>query len=643
VLRNCPTLKVLVTSRETLKLEEEYIFVLEGLPFPKITDAQLSYPDDDKLGDAVQLFRERAQQVKAQFEPNGQLADVLRICGLVEGLPLGIELAASWVRVMACADIADEIEKGLEFLTTTTLNVPERHRSLKAAFDYSWQLLSQKEQEILRKLSVFVGGFRREAANEVAGATIPLLASLVDKSLFRVSPTGRYDQHPLLHQFAREKLEEQATEQTQTREEHGAHYFRFLKSVEEAIKGPTQKEVLDTIEEELENVRAAWQWALKVGRLEKLQQSSQTLGVFFDLQKRLREGVGLFSEALTRMRDDGSIQPAALGTVSTAQARLLYQLGHYDEAAKLAWQSVDIFRTVKDDQSKMLGLNLNTLASVAWRLGNHHEAKQYWEQALMLAKTQGRDKEITVYLGNLALVETTLGDYEVAEKHLKEALALSHEHKNYHNVALNLISLGNLYLNMGKLQTAKTYWEDGFELAKDKDLHDTIPFFLINLGVVAYELGNYSQANMLSKEALHKFRENEDMFLEAFVLAKLGKIATALEEYALARDYFRQALTVAQEIKGPSALIEAVIGLAELCAKQGNTDQAASLFSLVLHHTATVQADKDHAQQQLNTLQHQLSFEDIEEAIERGKTLTLEEVVAEFIGQNSNRRLHLTQ
>jgi hypothetical protein len=142
VVSKCANLKILVTSREKLNVEEEHLYALEGLPYSRTPSK------DAALGDAVQLFNERARQVQARFQIDEQLADVIRICEFVEGLPLGLELAASWVRLMSCKEIADEIERGLELLVSTAKNIPERHRSFRAAFEQSWKRLSQKGQRL---------------------------------------------------------------------------------------------------------------------------------------------------------------------------------------------------------------------------------------------------------------------------------------------------------------------------------------------------------------------------------------------------------------------------------------------------------------------------------------------------------------
>ena len=185
ILQAAPGVKFLVTIRERLNLQEEWGLVLDGLRFPnaQTTEALESYS-------AVQLFVQRARQVNAGFSLTDNAEAVKTICQRVEGMPLGLEFAASWLRAMTCRQIAAQMVDIPDFLTTPIRNVPERHRSLHAVFEQSWKLLSAHEQEVLMKLSVFRGGFDLEAAEPIAGASLSLLAGLVDKSLIRLTATG---------------------------------------------------------------------------------------------------------------------------------------------------------------------------------------------------------------------------------------------------------------------------------------------------------------------------------------------------------------------------------------------------------------------------------------------------------------------
>ncbi|MDQ3399235.1 MAG: AAA family ATPase, partial [Deinococcota bacterium] len=321
LIEGCPGLDTLVTSREPLSLEEEWLLPLAGLAYPKedlTVEKAYAY-------DALQLFVQRAQRVSPHFALTQEdLPAILKICRLVEGFPLGLELAAVWVRAMPVGQIAEEIEENLDFLTSSTRNVAERHKSIRAAFEHSWKLLTPKEQEILRKLSVFRGGFTREAAAVVAEAPIAVLAALLDKSLVRVSSSGRYDRHPLLYQYTQEKLAEHQEERAETQEKHGTTYLHFLREWGEHIHdlqfdalsmvqsanqewgehihdlqfSPKQTQALRAIGGELENILTAWSWAIAEKRVEELREAMEPLRKFFRMQDRRDEGAEVFAQAV---------------------------------------------------------------------------------------------------------------------------------------------------------------------------------------------------------------------------------------------------------------------------------------------------------------------------------------------------------
>lgn len=266
ILAAAPDIKLLVTSREVLSLQEEWLYPVQGLPVPDTVETGKLKPDG-----AVHLFIARARQVQPDFSAADQPAAVLRICRLVEGMPLALELTASWTRTLSCQAIAAEIQRSIDFLVTPLRNVPDRHRSMAAVFHHSWQLLSGAEQEVFKRLSVFRGGFQREAAEQVAGATLASLAALVDKSMLRREANDRYQIHELLRQYAQEQLEAQPEAVAQTHQAHCAYYAGFLYQRSEAIESGDQQGAVADIEAELENVRAAWQWATAHTQLSAIQ------------------------------------------------------------------------------------------------------------------------------------------------------------------------------------------------------------------------------------------------------------------------------------------------------------------------------------------------------------------------------------
>jgi predicted ATPase/DNA-binding XRE family transcriptional regulator len=260
ILTQSPRLKLLVTSRERLLLRSEWVFDIEGLPVPPADQI-----DQAEEFSAVTLFVQSARRAQVSFDLLAEeRSAVVRICQMVEGMPLGIELAAAWVSVLTCKEISLEIERSLDFLATSMRDVPERQRSLRAAFNHSWNLLSEDEKMILSRLTVFHGGFNREAAEQVAGATLPALLALVSKSLVRRSENGRFDLHEIIRQYAQPHLsEEPSASGDEIHNRHSDFYLALLKVREEALKGATQNEAIRELTDEIDNLRAAWLWAIK--------------------------------------------------------------------------------------------------------------------------------------------------------------------------------------------------------------------------------------------------------------------------------------------------------------------------------------------------------------------------------------------
>lgn len=262
ILSAAPEVQVLVTSREVLNVQEEWLYPLAGMDVPARDDER-----DIASYSAVQLFVERARRVCRDFALSSQQVAVVHICQLVGGMPLALELAAGWTTTLPCDRIAVEIARNLDFLATRLRNIPERHRSMRAVFDQTWQLLTPQERNVFQRLSVFRGGFRQEAATVVAGATLATLAALVDKSLLRCTPDGRYQIHELLRQFASEQLSLLPNEVVRVHDAHCDYYADFLEAQWSEMAG-FQMAAVAIAETELENIREAWQWAVANTRLE---------------------------------------------------------------------------------------------------------------------------------------------------------------------------------------------------------------------------------------------------------------------------------------------------------------------------------------------------------------------------------------
>ena len=257
ILEASPKCKILVTSRESLNFQGEYLYELSGLNYPQNVDDLLEDYD------AIRLFVSSARRAKPNFSLGEDRVYVAQICKLLQGLPLGIELAAAWLRLLSPEEIAKEITKSFDLLETSYKDLPERHRSLRAVFEYSWNMLAKKEQEALKRLAVFQGGFSKDAAQTVAGTSIQSLLVLVNKSLLRHEPSGRFISLMGVQQFSEQKLAEEATAyKTDLRKGHCEYFLSLAEEAEAELTSKDQEKWLRRLTAEQDNLRAALSWSV---------------------------------------------------------------------------------------------------------------------------------------------------------------------------------------------------------------------------------------------------------------------------------------------------------------------------------------------------------------------------------------------
>lgn len=271
ILEVAPLSKILVTSRERLNIKGEYIFRVEGLETPR-EESFLSKPLPDSVlstFSALQLFEQCARRIDPAFKITGEnYLPVAQICRDVQGMPLAIELAASWLEVFSPAEISMEVNRSLDFLQSNWRDVPDRQRSLRAVFDSSWKLLDRQTRPIVKALSVFRGSFSREAAQAVSGASVKALLDLTNKSWIQRLSNGRYQIHELLKQFVYEILSRETSTLEQVRKQYCDYYAGYTHSLWEAMKGPNQRGAYAGIEFEFENIHTAWLWLVAQNRCE---------------------------------------------------------------------------------------------------------------------------------------------------------------------------------------------------------------------------------------------------------------------------------------------------------------------------------------------------------------------------------------
>jgi predicted ATPase/DNA-binding SARP family transcriptional activator len=631
LLEACPHLKLLVTSRERLKLEGEWLLPLEGLSYPKDANTTL---EQVLSYDAVHLFLGRAKRLQPRFAlTNADIPPLLEICRLVDGFPLGLELAAPWVRHLPLSDIASEIKQNLDFLSNANRDAVGRQQSMRATFEHSWKLLTAKEQEILQKLAVFRGGFRRGAAEYAANASLPLLGSLVDKSLLHFSPSGRYDLHPLLYEFIQQKLAESPEEKARVRLKHEEYFFRLLKERSKDYKSDKQKQALDALQEEYENIKTAWGHALLEQRFARLESVAIPFAYYYQIGGSWQEGLEVFTRSRRAFRDV-TVTPhsrAAEGEVVSGQAMLHCCVGNFVEAIAAAQEGLALLQQVGKVEKTIVCLNILGIAH--FDTGHYTLSRTSFEQALRLAQHYGDKGRVTALLGNLGVVEIEAGHLLVAEQRYKELSNLYRQDKNDDGLVAVLSDLGDLLRMMGRFDEAKSILEEGLHKAEVLRSEYVIPSLLLGLGWLYLEQKYLDKAHDFLSRALAKSREIGSLRLEAESLQALGTLELRQGRPEQAQTPLLQALGISRDIKTLPNLLAGLISLAELKARQGQLNLAVSYLALVLEHPVTKRKDKESATVLLEQVSKALTPDTLTKALEHGKTLELEAVIEGILQQ----------
>ena len=490
LVKACSNLKLFVTSRERLNLEEERIFPVTGLPFP--SDDNLT-PEKAQHFDAVKLFVRRAKRARPEFNiTEDNLPHVLKICRLVEGLPLGLELAAVWVRIMPVHEIASEIGRNLDFLTTSMRNIPERHQSLRSAFEHSWKLLSAKEQEVLRKLSVFKGGFRREAASDVAGATIPVLASLFDKSLLRLTSRGRYDRHPLLYQYTQEKLANYPDEQADAGAKHAAYFLRLAEELRPKLHRPKddgETGALRILALEYDNLRAALTWSLQNDSALALRLAG-ALRTFWEIRGYLTEACQWLEAVLAKPAEGVPLRSRF--AAHSAYGRFLLLCGHNNRAEEQFNMALELSRMTSHPRDTAEALN--HLGLLALERSDYQRAQSLCEQSLKLHRSHDNKRGIAVTLNNLGNIARCQHDHVKATAFYEESLALHREHGIRRSEAIALANLGFVARQRNEIARAEKLFGESITIRHELGDEVGLAHSFVGLAGLMCEIQDYERA-----------------------------------------------------------------------------------------------------------------------------------------------------
>ena len=513
LLESCPNLKLLITSREALQLEEEWRFELSGLLFPEEASEQvLNY-------DAVQLFLERASRVRRVFERSEEnLASITQLCQRLQGVPLALEMAASWLRAMSLAEIVKELNSSLDLLSSTNQNVPTRQQSIKATFEYSWTLLTEQQQTALAKLSVFRGGFTREAAQQVADLSIPLLITLQDKSLLQRSSESRYDLHPLIRDFCQGNLR-QSGEAESTLKRHSTFFLSFAEKATDYLHGYQQTQWLEQLEKEHENFIAVIQRALRQNKAELGLHLVNNISTFWLVRGYYQLG----TEWIIKLVDQCSDQSSKLfANTMQLYGALKMSLGNFTEAEESFTTSLSIYQQLDDKQGH--ADTLHNLGIIAEHRKNLDKATMLYNISLAINRKLKDHYSTACSLNNLGVIHDEKGNYVAAKELYEESLKLRKDIGDYRGIANTLNNLGANAEYQGDYEEAKKRYETCLCLFKELNDNDGVALTLHNLAFIADVHHNFESASLLYADSLKLFHSIGAQNSLALVFANIARL-----------------------------------------------------------------------------------------------------------------------
>lgn len=642
--RRIPKLSLIVTSRQRLNFQMEHVFRLSGLPVPAMPEDEarsdlLRSRDISRDGpppapiashDSVRLFVERANRTSPGFVLETVTSHaVADICRRVEGLPLAIELAAALVEQSPPAQIAQSIRRGIDGLAVSLRDLPARHRSMLAVFDYSWSFLTSAQADLLARCSVFQGSFSAAAAVAVAGATAQMLETLIARSLLRQDAPDRYSLHELVRQFAGEKLLAAGPQATSlAQDKHSRYFLGFVAEGVEALERGIDREQVAVLAQDRDNVRRAWDWAIRQKDIPGIDQAANGIALYHAGLGSLREGVSMMTEGMDLMTGagDGGASPAqgrALMTLQAYTALLLETLGNLTEAEKLAtlaasaaeeaqekgvaahalatWGFVTIMlnRDEAEAEKKLqraLVLSqaegqhipwvtariLGNLAILSYRMGNPDAARGYFEQAIVVTRTHGIRKVLAMSLNNLGVYHKLQGDFFRARQLFEEGLAIQKQLQRENAQGLSLSNLADLTAMIGDYTASLDYCREIQRLARRTKSDRLTAAGSLQEMVVLVNTGDYLQALALGEIALAQCRKLGDLHKTARIYLLQGQAQRSVGNLTAAEAAYAQALADWRQAETPTGTLAPLANLADLAQARGDHRKARRLMADVL-------------------------------------------------------------
>jgi tetratricopeptide (TPR) repeat protein len=507
---------------------------------------------------------------------------------------------------------------------------------MRAVLDATWGMLAKDERQAFARLSVFRGGFTREAAEAVAGAGLRTLISLVSKSLLQCDQSGRYQIHELLRQYAEEQLEGSE----ETLDLHAAYYAQFLAGREtDLLKG-----YLDESLREIDNIRAAWRRLTAHAHLAEIHKCLYSLHSLYQGPGLFQEGEAVFAAAVDALQpgpgeDLDDERAAAWGLALVMQGYFAAWFGHVDRAVERTEQGLSILHRL-GDRRELAVANILAVGARAWT--DTSRARQLLEESLVISQRLQLVSDQAQGRGGLAFIAMVEGAYREAEQHAQEALAVWRRTDHRYNAAIELAMLGHAARGLGEYERARECYEEGLTLFREAHQSWGVGRMYSHLGDVAMAVGDYDQARECHRNALARYQDEGFYWVELSAiiggswgvpvsLQRLGDVALAVGDRQGARQHYGQSVQMAIDHPYIELQLYVPLGPARLLAQEGRTEQAVQLAALARHHPAGVEETRDKAGELLDKLRSEMSPEIYAAAEARGRARDLEATMWELL------------
>jgi predicted ATPase len=580
LLRTCPDLQILATSREALSIGGEIAWRVPSLSLP--TAERLLANEGWADNDSMALFVDRAAAALGAFQlddKNGPV--VLQVCQRLDGIPLAIELAVGKLKVLSLGQIADRLNDRFHLLTGGSRTALPRQQTLAAAIDWSYDLLPETEQAVLRRSSVFAGGFDLEAAEAVctggvceAAQVLDVLARLIDKSLLQAARKEevRYRLLETIRQYADTKLH-QAGDIADVRERHRDWFMALAERAQQELRGPHQVMWYARLETELDNIRAAFEWSMDQQQTDVAMRLACALGHFWRLAEHTTEGRARLARVL-----GGPVPGApAMRARAAAWGALLAGDQHDNESGRrLAEESLSLFHATGDQQG--VGFALLALGNQSMGFNDPKTASRLYEESLHHFRLSETKPDIAWALGKLGYMAWALGDYDNAIRHLTESRDLYEEIGDRVGVGFTLQDLGQVAISKGDWTLATHFLQDS--LAPMRQINDVYNacYSLYLQAIVARCEKDYPHASALLEESVLPLREPGDKMLASYCRREQGVLASLEGNVSNATTLLRLAATTSLELGDKWNLAKCFEALGGICSEAGELRSAANLF-----------------------------------------------------------------